>query len=82
MAYPYEYFKSLDDYDLPITNLVEENEFSSLKKRYPENNESERTDIIIENFNIKTRKQWTELYSKTDVILLADVFESLYNKYC
>ena len=35
LAYPYEYFKSLDDCDLPVTNLVKEDYFSKLKNGYP-----------------------------------------------
>ena len=75
MAYPHESLKALDDYDLPITNLVKVDYFSRLKIGYPENSEIERTDNIIEYFNIKTGKEVTEFYLKTDVILLADVFE-------
>ena len=75
LAYPYEYFKSLDDYDLPVTNLVKEDYFSKLRKRYPQDSEIQRTNEIIETFKIKTGKELTELYLKTDVVLLADVFE-------
>ena len=75
MAYPYEYFKSLDDYDLPITNLVKEDYFSKLKIGYPKNNEIQRTNEIIDTFRIKTGRELTELCLKTDVVLLADVFE-------
>ena len=75
LAYPYEYFKSLKDYDLPIDLLTKENYFSRLKNGYPENIEIERTNEIIKKFNIKTGKELTELYLKTDVVLLVDVFE-------
>ena len=37
--------------------------------------EIQRTKEIIEIFNIKNGKELTELYLKSDVILLADVFE-------
>ena len=75
LAYPYEYFKSLDEDDLPITNLVKDDYFSKLKKGYPENSEIQRTNEIIDTFKIKTGNELTELYLKTDVVLLADVFE-------
>ena len=75
MAYPYEYFKSLDDYDLSVFNLLKEDYFSKLKNGYPEDSEIQRTNKIIETFKIKTGKELTELYLKTDVVLLAVVFE-------
>ena len=75
MAYPDEYFKPLDDYDLPITNLVKEDYFSKLKNGYPEKIEIQRTNEIIDTFRIKTGRELTELCLKTDVVLLADVFE-------
>ena len=75
LAYPYEYFESFDEYDLPITNLIKEGCFSKLKNGYPENNEIYRTNNITDTFNIKTGRELTELCLKTDVVLLADVFE-------
>ena len=65
----------LEDYDLDITNLTKEDYFSKLKNGYPDDEEIQRTNKIIETFNIKTGKELTELYLKSDVILLADVFE-------
>ena len=62
LAYPYENFKSLDDYDLPNTIVVKEDYFFRLKNGYPENSEIERKDNNIESFNIKTKRQVTELY--------------------
>ena len=52
LAYPYQCFKSLDEYDLPITNLVKDDYFSKLKKGYPENSEIQRTNEIIDTFKI------------------------------
>ena len=46
-----------------------------MKNDYPDDEEIERTDKIIETFNIKNGQELTQLYLKSDVILLADVFE-------
>ena len=35
LAYPYEYFNSIDDYQKPVNNLNKENFFSKLKKQKP-----------------------------------------------
>ena len=42
---------------------------------YPDDEEIERTNKIIQTFNIKNGQELTQLYLKSDVILLADVFE-------
>ena len=75
LAYPYEYFNSIDDYKKPVHNLENKDFFSKLKNKCPDYKEIDRTREIIEIFNIKNGKELTELYLKSDVILLADVFE-------
>ena len=75
LAYPYEYFNSIDDYKKPVDNLKKEDFFSKLKDDYPDDDEIERTKEIIKQFNIKNGGELTRLYCKSDVILLAYVFE-------
>ena len=75
LAYPYEYFNSIDDYKKLVHNLKKEVFFSKLKNKCPDYEEIQRTKEIIEIFNIKNGKELTEIYLKSDVILLADVFE-------
>ena len=74
LAYPYEYFDSIDDYQKPLDNLKKEDFFSKLKNGYPDDKEIERTKEIIKKFNIKNG-ELTEIYFKSDALLLACVFE-------
>ena len=75
LAFPYEYFNCIDDYQKPVNNLKKEHFFSKLKNKCPDNEEIQRTRDIIERFNIKNGEELTEIYLKSDVILLACVFE-------
>ena len=75
LAYPYEYFNSIDDYQKPVNNLKKEDFFSKLKNKCPDDEEIERANEIIEKFNIKNGEELTEIYLKSDVLLLACVFE-------
>ena len=75
LAYPYEYFNSIDDYQKPVNNLKEKDFFSKLKNKCPDDEEIERTMNIINKFNIKKREELTKIYLKSDVLLLACVFE-------
>ena len=75
LAYPYQYFNSIDDYKKPVNDLKKEDFFSKLKNDYPDDDEIERTKEITKLFNIKDGEGLTRLYCKSDVILLADVFE-------
>ena len=75
LAYPYEYFNSIDDYKKPINNLEKKDFFSELKNKCPNDEKIQRTMDIIERFNIKNGKELTEIYLKSDVLLLACVFE-------
>ena len=75
LAYPYECFNSIDDYQKPVINLKKENFFSKLKNKCPDDEEIERTMDIIKNFDNKNGEKLTEIYLKSDVSLLACVFE-------
>ena len=75
LAYPYEYFNSIDDYKKAVNDLKKEDFFSKLKNDYSNDEEIERTKEIIKLFNIKDGEELTKLYCKSDVILLPDVFE-------
>ena len=75
LAYPYEYFNSIDDYQKPVDNLKKEDFFSKLKNKYPDDEEIERTKELIKKFNNKNGEELTERYLKSDVLLLACVFE-------
>ena len=75
LAYPYEYFNCIDEYQKPVDNLEKEDFFSKLKNKYPNDEEIERTMDIIKRFNIKNGEELTEIYLKSDFLLLACVFE-------
>ena len=76
LAYPYEYFNSIDDCQKPVDNLKKEHFFSKLKYECPDDEEIERTMDIIKRFNIKNGEELGEIYLKSDVLLLACVFEN------
>ena len=75
LAYLYEYFNSIEDYQKPVDNLKKEHFISKLKNGYPNDKEIQRTMDIIEKFNIKNGEELTEIYLKSYVLLLACVFE-------
>ena len=75
LAYPYEFFNSLDDYKKPVGNLKKKKIQKSEKHKCPDDVEIERTKVIIKTFNIKNGEELTQLYLKSDVLLLACIFE-------
>ena len=75
LAYPYEYSNSIDDYQKPVNNLTKENFFSKLKNKCPDAEEIQRTMDIIKRFNIRNGEELPEIYLKSDILLLACVFE-------
>ena len=75
LAYPYEYFISIDDYQKPVNNSKKEQFFSKLKNGFPDDEEIQRTMDIIKRFDIKNGEELTQIYLKSDVLLLASVFE-------
>ena len=79
LAYPYQYFKSINDYKKPVNDFKKEDFFSKLKNDYPDDEEIERTKEI-KLFNIKDGGELLKLYCESDDILLADVFEKFVKK--
>ena len=80
LAYLYEFYKNLEDYEKPIEELVKagkEAYFSKTKNEIPDQEEIYRRNEIIKLFIVKNGRELTELYNKADVILLADIFEKL-----
>ena len=75
LAYPYENFNRIEDYKKTVDKLENKDFFSKLKNICPDDREIDRTREIIKKFNIKDGKELTELYCKSDVLLLACVFE-------
>ena len=55
--------------------MKKEDFFSKLKNGYPDDEETERTMDIFKKFNIKNG-ELTQTYFKSDVLLLACVFEN------
>ena len=81
LAYSYQYFNSIDDYQKPVANFKKEDFFSKLKNKSPDDDEIEGTKEIIKLFDIKNGEELTKLYCKSDVILLADVIEKFVKVY-
>ena len=75
MAYPNEFFNSIDDFQKSVNDLQKEDFFSKLKNGYPDAEEIERTKEIIKLLNNKNGEELTEIYLKSDVLFLACVFE-------
>ena len=75
LAHPYEYVISINDSKKPVYNLKKEDFFSKLKNKCPDDGEIQKTKKFIEIFDIKSGEEITKLYLKSDVTLLADVFE-------
>ena len=77
LAYPYEYFNSIDDYQKPVNNLKKEYFFGKLKNKCRNDIEFQRTMDFIKSFDIKNGEELTQLYLKSDVLLLTCVFEKV-----
>ena len=78
--YPYEYMDSWERFS--ETSLPDKDNFySKLNDEYITNNEYAHAQKVWETFDCKTLGDYHDLYVKTDVALLADVFEN-FRKLC
>ena len=78
LAYPCEYL-SHNNFQEPL-NLTKEDFWSTLKQTSPLDEESNRTQEIIEKYDLMNGQELTMLYLEMDVLLLADIFENLVEK--
>ena len=79
-VYPYDYmddFDKFNDKSLPS----KEKFFSILNDKHISNEEYEHAQSIWKIFNLKTMGEYHDIYLKSDVLLLADVFEK-FRKTC
>ena len=53
LAYPYEYFNSIEDYQRSVDNLKKEHFFSKLKNKCPDDEEIQKTMDIIKKINFQ-----------------------------
>lgn len=77
-VYPYEYMDSFEKFDeskLP----PKEQFYSSIKKEYISNEDYEHAQIVFKTFAMASLGEYHDIYLKTDVVLLCDVFEAFRN---
>ena len=77
IAYPHEFFSCIDDYQKHVDNIKKEDFFSKLECEYPSDEEINRTKEFNKVFNIKNGEELTQLYLKSDVLLLTCVIEKI-----
>ena len=77
MVYPYEDFITGEDYETPPSIKTKEDFYSKVCQYYPADDETEITNDLIMAFVLTNTKKLTELFNKSDVILLADSFEKI-----
>jgi hypothetical protein len=72
---PYDYFDTFDKYNQPIV-LSKDIFYSKMKKENISEKDYEFAQMIVKKFNLKTWKDYIDLYLRQDVLLLADIFEN------
>ena len=74
-VYPYDYMNSFDKFD--DEQLPSKDDFySQLSEEGISVDDYERAKIIWKHFDIKNMGEYHDLYLKTDVLLLTDIFEN------
>ena len=74
-VYPYEYMDSFEKFEEP--ELPPKDQFySSVKKEHVTNKDYEHVQLVFKKFAMTSLGEYHDVYLKTDVLLLSDVFEA------
>ena len=73
--YPYEFVDSFDKLNTPIEQIKREHFDSKLMLSKISDDDWNHIQTVITSFEIKTLRDWHDLYLKIDVFGLTDVFE-------
>jgi hypothetical protein len=77
-VYPYEYMDSYERFNETELPPIEKF-YSTLSESHISQEDYEHAKKVWEDFNIKNLGEYHDLYLKTDVLLLSDVFETFRN---
>ena len=78
-VYPYDYMDSFDKFNSQLPS--KEDFYSKLNDKHIKNEEYEHVQNVWNTFNLKNMGQYHDLYLKSDILLLVDVFEN-FRKTC
>ena len=74
--FPYEYFDSIEKLDIQLKhNITVDDFYSHLNLKELTKDESKHIKKVLKAFNIRTLREYHDLYLKIDVYGLRDVFE-------
>ena len=82
--YPYSFMDNWDKFKLSPNALKQDDFIDDLTGKNISNDDFEFFNLVCNKMNIKNMGEYHDLYLKTDVLLLADVFENfrkVYNNY-
>ena len=78
-VYPYDYMDSFDKFDEKLP--TKEDFYSILNKQHISDDEYKHAQNVWSTFSLKNMGEYHNLYLKSDILLLADVFEN-FRKTC
>ena len=73
-VYPYDYMDSFDKFNEKLPS--KEDFYSILNDEHISNKDYQHAQTVWKTFKLKTMGEYHNLYLKTDILLLADVFEN------
>ena len=76
-VYPYDYMDSFDKFNSQLPS--KEDFYSILNDKHIKNEEYEHAKNVWNTFNLKNMGEYHDLYLKSDILLLVDVFENFRN---